>query len=130
MKKHTPFLTYWTVNSIIFYSSNLLFPDLFVIGNKFISHPINIIWIGFCFTGFLYIVKVCAKNTRALFPGRAKGFVYWYIWNFLALWVIARLAFITGFGIPKFYYALILAFLTTLSHWLARKSLKKNKLVA
>jgi hypothetical protein len=127
LKKYTPFITYWAANSLVFYLANLYDSATFVIGSSWMGYTLNIIWVGLWLTLILFAVKVLGKKAKAKFPGRSKGLIYYWFWNFVIIWLIAKLAFITGFGIPKFYWAAILAIFTNLFQWLARQLLKKAK---
>ena len=129
LKKYTPFIVYWIANSLVFYFANLLKPDVFVIGSSWLSYTVNIAWAGLWLTLILFLVKVFGKQPKSKFPGTGKGMVYYWFWNSVAVWLVAKMAFVTGFGIPKFYWALVLAIFTNLFQWSARQLLKKGKVL-
>jgi hypothetical protein len=129
LKKYTPFIAYLLANSFVIYFANLFYPDIFVIGSSKMGYWLNLLWAGFWLTLILLAIKLMTKKPKSSFKGTGKGMIYWFFWNSFAIWLVAKLAVITGFGIPKFYWAVVLGFFTNFAQWLMRQCLKACRII-
>ena len=58
-----------------------------------------------------------------------KMFFYYWLTNFVAIWILARFAALSGFGIEAYYWAISLGFVANLVQWVLWTVLDKAKLV-
>lgn len=129
MKPVSRFAIVWLANFLVIYLANSMYPTLWVLGNASLT-PLKAI----IFSSFL--LTVAGKVAREVFPkwgikvsGRLNKFLLYWVVNSAALWLIARMAFLTGFGISAYYYALLLGFVAGIGQWLIRQIFKYAKLV-
>lgn len=124
----TRFVAYWIVNSIILGLATAFFPKSFTLGNAFLSVPLAAIFSGFLLTVLLLLAKGLAKGGNLKTKG--KLFMFSYYWGSAAfgIWLVARIATISGFGIARFTWAIIAGFVVSLANWLLRQALKGMKL--
>lgn len=117
------FIFVWLVNTVVILLANNLYPSSYVLGNALMSPLIALILTAFFLTLFLKVVRGLPKKP----DGRIMRFGYYFLANSIGIWILARLSVITGFGIPAFYWAFYLGFLTTLAQWVTRQLFKKFK---
>jgi uncharacterized membrane protein YvlD (DUF360 family) len=130
MKAALRFLIFWVINSLLIYAANLAYPANFVLGSFMVSYVGAIVLAGFLLTLFCRIsgplvLKVGLSKPR----GRYLMFLFYWGVNFVGIWLIARVAPYTGFGISAFYWALYLGFATNLLQWIVRQPLKVLRVV-
>jgi len=111
------------------YYAESLYPFAYALGNADITPTKAAIFSGFLLTIAGRAAKDILPNWGIKTTGRYKKFVVYWLVNSAAIWLIARFAFITGFGISSYYYALALGFVSTFLQWIARQVFKKAKLV-
>src|SRR3989344_7512638 len=128
-KQLKKFFVYWVVNSALMYLVNYLMPNYYVLGNVNFTPMSAGLVAGFALTLVGFIAKTFAKGAGLTKRGRYPMFLYYGLANSAGVWVIARVADLTGFGIARFYWALLLGFLASATHWLVRQGLKKGKLL-
>lgn len=128
MKKHIPLAICWLVNSLVVYLLSGLFPNKIVLGNEFLS-PLAAVLI----TGLLVmVIDHLGKHANAFkfkLKKREYKFGYYLAVNTVAFWLLARIPFLTGYGIARFYWAIVLGVVTTIVQWLIRQGFKKGKLI-
>lgn len=101
-------LSFWITNSLFFYIAYIVVPNLLVLGNNIRSPVIASMLAGFLLTIFLAIAPIVLD----LFNVKIKNdnnmtFMYLSV-NVIGIWLIARLAVLTGFGISSFWVAIFL----------------------
>ena len=124
MKPYIRFLIVWVVNSGLIFLANSYYPGSFVLGNAVMTPVTAGILTGFFLTLFTLFSKSFSKK---FLENRYKMFGYYFLVNSVGIWLLARLSVITGFGIPAFYRAFYLGFITVTAQWLARQGFKKFK---
>ena len=128
MKKHIPLLACWIVNTVILYILSGLFPKSIVLGNGWVSPLISAFLIGLMVVVLDHLAKHVNKFRLHLKTKYQMGVLYLII-NILAFWLLARIPFIFGYGISRFYWAIVLGTIVTLAQWTVRQVLKKRKLI-
>ncbi|KKQ25192.1 MAG: hypothetical protein US62_C0003G0021 [Candidatus Woesebacteria bacterium GW2011_GWA1_37_8] len=111
------------------YLANYLMPSYYELGNMNFTPMSAGLVAGFALTVVGFVAKTFAKGAGLTKRGRYPMFLYYGFANSAGIWVIARVADLTGFGISRFYWAILLGFLASLTHWLVRQGLKKSKLL-
>jgi hypothetical protein len=129
-KKFTmKFLGYWVVNTLVLALANTFFPEAFELGNMYLSTPMAAILSGFLLTALLFLAKGLARSKYFTVKGRAIMFIYYWLAASAGIWVVARIATVSGFGIVRFTWAIGAGFAVSLSNWLLRQAYKGMKLV-
>lgn len=123
------FVSYWIVNVVILALVNTLFPGSFELGNAGLSIPAAGIFSGLLLTVLLAVARGLARSRNFLVKGRIFMFIYYWGAASFAIWLIARVASVSGFGIASFKWAIGLGFAVSLVHWTVRQALKGMKLV-
>lgn len=106
-----------------------MYPQAFELGNAYLSIPMAAIVSGFLLTILLYVAKGVARSQK--YPKKGRYFMFGYYWLLASasVWVIARIASVSGFGIARYTWAVGVGFLVTLVHWVARQAFKGVNLV-
>jgi uncharacterized membrane protein YvlD (DUF360 family) len=129
MKRKIYFLIFWVINSLLLYLSTLAFPGNFVLGTYRYSVLVAAIISGFVWTLLLWISK--PVQIRLKIKGELKKSVFFFGVNFVSLWLVARFAPYTGFGVTNFVYVLGLAATAEVVHsgihWLVDIKLRLSK---
>jgi len=124
MTAYVKFLIVWATNLGIIFLANSYYSDSFVLGNAVMTPTMAGILTGF----FLTLFARFSKTFSGKFLGnKFKMFGYYFLVNSVGIWLLARLSVITGFGIPSFYWAFYLGFITVIAQWLVRQGFKKFK---
>ena len=119
------FVVVWFVNSLAFYLANLFYPQNMVLGNANFSALTAAFVSGFLLTLLLRIAKpFIVKFGVTKMQGRFAMFFFYFLANSFAIWILAKMAPVSGFGISKFYWAFELGFVVSLVQWLARQCFK------
>lgn len=123
------FAYYWVVNVILFSLANAFYPQGFELSNINITVVPSAIFSGFLFTALTCLARGCAKVRKMTDRGRIFMFLYYWVASSFAVWIVARMASVSGFGIAKYTWAIGLGFITSFIHWSLRQAFKGMKLV-
>ena len=123
------FVSYWIVNVIILSLANTIFSGSFELGNASLSIPAAAVFSGFILTILLLVARGLAKTKNLPSKGRMFMFAYYWGSSSLSIWLIARIAGISGFGIARYTWAIGAGFAAALVHWTLRQAFKGMKLV-
>lgn len=123
------FLVLWFINSTLIYLAHVLYPMDFVLGTALFSLPTAVVVAGFLLTLLCKLGKFFTNKLKGKVKGRLGMLVYYWLVNGVAIWLIARFAPYTGFGITRFYWAFVLGFATNLGQWVVRQLFKATKLI-
>lgn len=108
------YLVTFTVNALVLYVANMLFPKNVVLGNMSLSMP----WAIILSSGALAILGILAVPVIEYAQEKMGPFemMHWIgaylVINFASIWVITRFAEQFGFGISAWWVGLILAGVT------------------
>ncbi|MBU0998237.1 hypothetical protein KJ570_01765 [Patescibacteria group bacterium] len=111
MKRAKRFILYWIHNGILIYLANQIFPSKFVLGNFRLTLVIAVLVSSFALTLFLELVSFRLIKVKKIKFDNKKRFGLFWLANFIGLWLIARLAPLTGFGVVRFTWLIGLSFL-------------------
>jgi hypothetical protein len=129
MKLYLRYIIIWLINSILILLANYFWPTNYVLGNAVIPPVYAALFAGFLLTIFCRAMKPVIKRLIVKERSRYVMFgVYWFV-NFAGIWIIARLSFLSGFGISAFYYAIVLGFAANFGQWLGRQLFKTLKML-
>lgn len=109
IKKLLAFVIIWVTNSILLYVAFSLYPLNFVLGNfRFGAIP-SALWSGFAWTFITWLFKPVISKFNIKLNGLLMKSAFYLAANFVAIWITARMAPVTGFGVSSFTYVLGLA---------------------
>ena len=114
MKKFKEFILPWIHDSVLIYFASQIMPGKFVLGTYKLSFIVAILISGFLLTVLVDVACMGLARIKNLKLDKIKkAFVFWFI-NFVALWIVARIAPYSGFGVVRFTYLIELSFATNL----------------
>jgi len=129
IKTYIPFVSFWLLNSIFFYLASILRPQNFELGTATIPENIAFLWAGAWLTFIVLTSRYILANLGVKLKERALTFLYYWGANSVVIWVLARLAEYSGFGISRFYWAITLGFVVNVAQWGLWQVLKSYKLL-
>lgn len=119
-----PFSIFWIIDSVLLYLAAVLFPQYFTIGNWRFSPVMAVIFSGLIWTGLVWFSEPLFRKAGKKLEKDYQMAIFYFIANFAALWVTARLAPFFGFGTTRFIWILGLAFVANLIQFAAWKIVK------
>jgi len=126
-KNPKKFVIVWAVNSFLLVLANSLFPESLELGNASLGTTVAAVFSGFLLTLFTRLAKPVAKNLKLVAKGRYVMFMFYWVVNSAGIWLVARVAGLSGFGIARFTWAIGLGLFATLTQWAVRQAFKKVK---
>lgn len=121
------FLSFWITNSLFFYLAFLVAPGAIVLGNNIRSPVVASMLSGFLLTVITALIPTILKTTGTKIKGEGKLFSVYLIFNVAGIWVIARMATFTGFGISSFWVAIVLGVIVNFLQWGVWKTTAKQR---
>lgn len=122
------FLGYWTSNIMILSLANSFFPGAFALGNAYLNIPTAGIFSGFLLTVLLLLARGIARAANMPVRGRVAMFFYYWGSATIGIWLVARIASISGFGIARYTWAIGAGLAVSLTHWILRQAFKGMKM--
>lgn len=119
-------LTY-AVNAAIIYLAGILFPQNVVIGNTSVESWASILVTALLVTLALMLVEPSLKTLKVKVSNPAHIGIIYGIVNILTLWVLARGANWTGFGITSLWMAVIMGLVLNLAQFVIWKDTMAKK---
>lgn len=123
LKKYYAFVTYWAVNSLLLYLATLVYPAAYTLGNFRFSVLWAAIVAGFIWTVLVWFSEPILGLLKVKVEG-GKQMIFYLLANFIALWLVARIAFFSGFGVASFVWVFVLALVGNLVQYLVMKIVK------
>lgn len=102
------FITFWVLDSALLFLAAWFFPFYFRLGNKAMSAIWAAIAAGLVWTFLEWISTPLARMFFKMQEGLVM-FGFYFIANFIALWITARMAPVFGFGVTSFIWLAFLA---------------------
>ena len=111
-KKAVSFLTFWVVNTVVLLLANAVFGGNVAVGNQSISTGLSAIFAGLVLTALIPLAPKAVEKSgykikKNVWPGIFLGL------NVVTLWILKRLAIVTGLGISSILWVIILAIVIT-----------------
>lgn len=116
-KELLKFLGYWVVNSVVLLLLATLFADSVVLGNDKLTRPLAGVVSGLILTGVLYLVPWGLTKSGLKIKRQEYWPVIFFIANVVVIWIIKRLAIITGLGISNVLWVLVVSVVVTIFEW-------------
>lgn len=121
-KKIVELLSFWVVNSLVLLVSSAIFGGSVVLGNDKVSAPMAAVLAGLIITAASYLVPpIVARSGFKVKSDPIRGVILAGA-NFVIVWIIKRLAQLTGLGVANIFYVVVLAALLTLGQWAVAKA--------
>ena len=112
-KKAVSFLTFWVVNTVVLLVANSIFGGNVVVGNQSISTGLSAIFAGLVLTALIPLAPKAVEQTGYKIKNQNVWPAIFLASNIVVLWILKRLAMVTGFGISSILWVLILAIVIT-----------------
>lgn len=129
MKKYLPFVSIWLVSTVVIYLAALALPSYFELGSHVISELPGAFLSGLLIALFNWAAKPILASLGSEYKDPVRLFIFYWVSNFLAIWLVARFAIYTGFGIVSYQWGIGLALFMNLAQYVMWQILQKDKLV-
>lgn len=127
MKKYQQFLALWGVNVALLYLAMLLLPTGYALGNNIFTPVQAAVFVAFVWNYVLWNAESEIKRMEIKLANPAAMMGLYLALNFATLWVLARFAVLTGFGISSWMHVLGLAFVGNFVQYGVWKMTQKKK---
>ena len=114
MKKYLPFVVFWVIDSALLYLANMLYPSYYVLGNGSLNAWQAAVIAGLAWTFLIYNAMPLAKVVGIKEDNKLMMPIFYLVANFFALWVVARLSAVFGFGVINYVWVAYLAFIANI----------------
>lgn len=120
-------ISLWLVNLLVIYFASLFYSQDIVLGNAVLPNWIALVIVSLILTLILaqvkpVIIALKLKSTNKLTRGIISGVV-----NIVVLWLLARMAIYTGFGVSSVFVVLILGIVLEIVQYGVMKILPGNR---
>ena len=112
-KKAVSFLTFWVVNTVVLLIVNAIFGGNVVVGNQSISTGLSAIFAGLVLTALIPLAPIAVEKSGYKIKNQNVLPAIFLASNVVVLWVLKRLAVVTGLGISSILWVIILAITIT-----------------
>ena len=112
-KKAVSFLTFWVVNTVVLLLANAIFGSNVAVGNQSISTGLSAIFAGLVLTALIPLAPKAVEQTGFKIKNQNVWPVIFLSLNIVTLWILKRLAVVTGLGIASILWVIILAIVIT-----------------
>lgn len=112
-KKAVSFLTFWVVNTVVLLIVNAIFGGNIVVGNQSISTGLSAIFAGLVLTALIPLAPKAVEQTGFKIKNQNVWPAIFLSLNIVTLWILKRLAVVTGLGIASILWVIILAIVIT-----------------
>ena len=120
-KKAVSFLTFWVVNTVVLLGANAIFGGNVVVGNQSISTGLSAIFAGLILTALIPLAPIAVEKSGYKIKKNIWSAVFLSL-NIVTLWILKRLAVVTGFGISSILWVIILAIIITFAELAVAKT--------
>ncbi len=124
-KQTTLWLLTYAVNAVIIYLAGILFPQNVVVGNNSIEGWAAVLVTALLITASLMGTEPVLKHFKIKITNVAYYGVIYGVVNITAVWLLARGANWTGFGISSVWIAIVLGLVFNLAQFVIWKDTKK-----
>lgn len=109
MLKVPTFLIVWLLNAVTLYFVFILFPGSIVLGNFRYEALLSAVVAGLIWTGIVWVIRPILSHMGLSMKKESEKTIFYTVANFIAIWITARLAPVSGLGISSFGWAIFLA---------------------
>lgn len=115
------FLGVWFVNFLVLLLAWLLGGQTVVLGNLIWPPVMGAVITGLALAIIITLVKPIFEVAKIEIKNENYWTLLYLVVNIVGLWVLARLATYTGFGIVRFWVAIVLGIIITALQWTLNK---------
>lgn len=108
MYNHLLYFAYWIFDSIVIYLFGLAFPGSIVLGNWRFGPIEAAVYAGFWVTFFVWVLWDFAIAKSIKFDMGIITLGYFWSANIFAFWVVSRFSQYLGFGITRYFWAILI----------------------
>jgi hypothetical protein len=105
LKKFREFVLFCLHNSMLLYFAYIFFPSKFVLANSRLSF-----WAAVFVSGIIWALIIKRLLLTIQTKSLSVRFILSWLFNFIAIWIVARIAPYSGFGVVKFTWLIGLSF--------------------
>jgi hypothetical protein len=116
-KQLVNFLSFWVANSVVLLASSVIFSGNVVLGNDKLSMPMAAVLSGLILTAIVLLVPTAVEKSGFKVKDKNIWAAIFLVTNVISLWIIKRLAIVTGLGISSIVWVLVLGIIITLAGW-------------
>lgn len=128
-KKYIPFVSFWLLGAILLFLSEKFYPMAFKLGSVEVRMPLAVFWASLVWNLIVWFSAPLAKRMGLkIEESPVNMMLFYFLSNFVALWMTARLGPMTGLGVASSLWIASLALVATLTQWGVWSSLEKAKL--
>ena len=120
------FLGLWLVNVLVLLLAWLLGGQIVVLGNVIWPPIMAVLITSLLLSVIIALVKPVFEAVKIKVRNENYWILVYLAANIVGLWVLARLAAYTGFGIVRFWVAIVLGIIITILQWAFDKYLLKK----
>ena len=114
MKKYAPLLGYWLINSLLLLLAFKILPAHYVLGTYKLGVYQAALFAGIIWTVLLWVMEPLSVKFSSVLDSLKKVMAFYFLLNFVALWLTARIAPYSGFGTTSYLWLLLLSFVAVL----------------
>lgn len=111
------FLAFWVANSVALLVLAMILPGNVVLGNDKITVPMAAVLAGLILTVVQSMVPSAAEKSGLATKNQNRRPAIYLAVNFVIIWIIKRLAEVTGVGISSILFVLVAAAIVTVAGW-------------
>ncbi len=126
MYNHILYFSYWIIDSLVLLITNLLFPNLIVLGNWRFNSIESAIYSGFWVTFFIWSLWDFAIAKKLKFDSKVVTLSYFWVVTAFSYWVVSRFSQIAGFGIKNYMLTFAIAAVALVFQRLAWRVIVKH----
>lgn len=126
MERYKKFIIFWLVNVVLLLVSAMLFPFNFTLGNSFFSSLQAAVFVGLVWNLVLWYTGPFFEDLELKLEEPMQMMAAYLLMNFATLWILARLAVITGLGVSSWMYVLGLALVGNFLQYYVWQSLESK----
>ncbi len=123
LKKYCGFISFWVLDSLLLYLATVVYPAAYTLGTYRLSTLWAAIVAGFIWTALVWFSEPIVAMVKIKVSDKMKMFFYLFA-NFVALWLVARIAPYSGFGVASFVWVFLLALVANFAQYLIMKIIK------
>ncbi|MBI4153633.1 phage holin family protein [Candidatus Woesebacteria bacterium] len=123
LKKYYGFLAFWVLDSLLLYLASLVYPAAYTLGTFRLSTLGAGVVAGFIWTVLIWFSEPLVSIIKLKVSDKMK-MAFYLLANFVSLWLVARIAPYSGFGVASFVWAFVLALVANLAQYLVMKLVK------
>lgn len=116
----------WFTNAVVLYLASLVFPSWVVLGNATLPGWMALVIASLILMLLLTQAMPAVKALKIKIEGKMQMGLIHGIVNIVGLWLLARGALYTGFGILSVWVAIALGVILTLIQWKIGKNWEKK----